>query len=264
MGRLVVLCALLMSIVLAALLPSAAFAHHCKGAHAGDPGCDSDGGGGADAGGFGPLGTGCTVFENPATLGTFHDDGGGAYCHGTDGQVSVPKRFRLDTKKFNGNDRKYYLTADACDADSPVCDGTVEVGLLQSQLRHRWLDGELVATGEEELDFQNMATGEIARVSVDLALGKSTRVLFGNDSGARMRCRAPSQAAPVWVECLGDSNLDGFCDLWVMTTHNLEGSAEPDAQACLKEWVKQSEVLLDGEITADFTMDICVLGVSCP
>lgn len=247
----------LTAIALAALIPTAAFAHHCKGPHAGDPSCDS--GGGGDTGGFGELGNGCVAFENPATLGTFHDDGGGAYCNGTDGQVSVPKRLRLDTKKFNRNNRKYLLDA-ICEANSSVCDGTVEVGVLQSQLRHRWVDGQLVATGEEELDFQGMAIGEIARVSVDLAIGKHARVLWGNDSGDRMRCPPPSEAAPLWVQCLDDQNADGFCDLWTMTTANLDGSAESDARACLKE----SSVLLDGEITADFTMGICVLGVSCP
>jgi hypothetical protein len=43
--------AFLAAVALAALSPSAVFAHHCKGPHAGDPGCDSgggDGGGAAD------------------------------------------------------------------------------------------------------------------------------------------------------------------------------------------------------------------------
>jgi hypothetical protein len=222
----------------------------------------------SNTGGFGELGNGCVAFDSPATLGTFHEDGGGAYCNGTDGQVSVPRRLRLDTTKFNGNDRKYFLDAEDCEANSTVCKGTVEVEVLQSQLRHRLIDGELVATGEEELDFQGMTIGEIARVSVDLAIGKDTRVLFGNDSGDRMRCPAPSQAAPVWVSCDDDFNNDGFCDLWTVSTENLGGpDALPDegnAQACLKQSVKRSQVLLDGEITADFTMGVCVLGVSCP
>jgi hypothetical protein len=246
----------LIALSFAALFSTSVLAHHCQGGHANDPDCGGGGGGGG-TGGFGDVGNGCVVFENPATLGTFHDDGGGAYCNGTDGQVSIPKRLRLDTKKFNRNDRQYLLDA-TCEANSAVCDGTVEVGVLQSQLRHQWIDGQLVA--DDELDFQGMAVGEIARVSVDLAIGRDTRVLFGNDSGERMRCPAPSEAAPLWVQCLDDQNGDGFCDLWTMTTVNLEGSAEPDARACLKE----SSELLDGEISADFTMGICVLGVSCP
>lgn len=40
----------LTAIALAALIPSAAFAHHCKGPHAGDPSCDSGGGGGGGGG----------------------------------------------------------------------------------------------------------------------------------------------------------------------------------------------------------------------
>lgn len=217
------------------------------------------GGGGGDSGGFGELGNGCVAFESAASPGTFHDDGGGAYCNGTDGQVSVPKRLRLDTKKFNSNNRKYYLDA-VCAAKSPACNGTVDVEVLQSQLRHEWIDGQLVGT--DELDFQGMAEGEITRVSVDLEIDRNTRLLFGNDSGDRMRCPAPSAAAPLWVQCLDDQNGDGFCDLWTLTTANLDGSAEPDARACLKN--SKTGAVLDGEVTADFSMAVCVLGVSCP
>lgn len=265
MGRFKTLIAFLTAVAFAVLVPSTASAHHCKGPHASAPECSSGGGGGdgGGSGGFGELGNGCVAFEAGGllgTLGTFHDDDRGAYCNGTDGQVSVPSRLRLDTKKFNSAARKYLLEA-ICEANSSVCDRTVEVRVLQSQLLHRWIDGQLVATGQEELDFQAMKIGDIERVSVDLAIGKNTKVLFGNDTGDRMRCPSPSEAAPLWVQCLEDRNDDGFCDLWTMTTTNLDvGSAESDARACLTE----SSVMVDGEITADFTMGICVLGVTCP
>lgn len=222
-----------------------------------------------NTGGFGELGNGCVTFTDAPDFGTFHDDGGGTYCNGTDGQVSVPLRLRLDTKKFNSEDRAYWLYADCSSGSNtgwPVCDGPIRVGTLQSQLRYELIDGSLVATSE--LDFQGLVVDEIARVSVDLDLPTwaNHKVKFGNDSDPQIRCDAPAASAPVWVACDGDSNHDGFCDLWTLSTVNLGGPdvlpGEGDARACLKN--TKRGVVLDGDVTADFTLKVCVLGLSCP
>jgi hypothetical protein len=219
--------------------------------------------GSSEPGGFGELGNGCVSFASGSDAGTFHDDDGGVYCNGSDGQVSVPKRLRLDSKKFNSNERSYWLDAICNDQTTPnaaVCTGPVEVGALQTQLRHEWIGGELVPT--DELDFQGMAPGEISRVSVDLYIDRNTKVQFGNDNGLRVRCDGAT-AAPLWASCEADKNGDGFCDSWLLTTANLDGDLEPDARACLKN--TRNGKVLDGDVTADFLLEVCVLGVdACP
>lgn len=223
--------------------------------------------GGGGTGGFGQLGNGCVTFLNAPDFGTFHDDGGGSYCNGTDGQVSVPKRFRLDTKKFNRNDRAYLLDAECSSGTATgwsACDGQVEVGILQSQLRYEVIGGELVATSE--LDFQSLQVGEIARVSLDLPVADSQRLKFGNENDPQVNCNEPANSAPVWISCDDDFNGDGFCDLWTVTTMNLGGPdtlpGEGDARACLKD--TGAGVTLDGDVIADFMLELCVLGVTCP
>ena len=42
------------------------------------------------------------------------------YCNGTDGQISIPSLLRMDTKKFNGNDRAYLIDATCTGIKTPT------------------------------------------------------------------------------------------------------------------------------------------------
>lgn len=216
---------------------------------------------GGGKGGFGDVGNGCIAFASTPAAGTIHDDGGGSYCNGSDGQVSVPKRLRMDTRKFNRNARIYWLDAICHGGQSPSdssCLGPVSADVFQSQMEYQWVGGTLVPT--EELDFQAMTPGESARVSLAVDAGSNRQLRFGNENGVRVNCPADTSGEPVWVSCEGDSNGDGFCDLWTLSTASLDGSGDPSARACL---INESAVV-DGDVQADFTLNICVLGVSCP
>lgn len=218
-------------------------------------------------GGFGDVGNGCVAFQPGGGEGTIHEDVDEAYCNGTDGQVSMPKRLRMDTKKFNSNERVYLVEATCAHS---FCAGEREAEVFQSQLRYTWDDavGALVPQEDDELDFQAMSIGEIARVSMSIAAGRKLRLKFGNEHGLRVQCPAGTAGeptgGPLWARCEADDNGDGFCDLWTVTTLNLErvdDNDEPDARACL---VNHHGKLLDGNVQADFILDVCVLGVSCP
>jgi hypothetical protein len=71
----------------------------------------------------------------------------------------------------------------------------------------------------------------------------------------------------VWVKCEDDFGgidgpgvPDGQCDLWTVSTSDLSGGGGAAARACL---VDDSGVLVDN-VKADFTIDVCVIGASCP
>lgn len=216
---------------------------------------------GGGKGGFGDAGNGCVAFANAPGAGTIHDDGGGAYCNGSDGQVSVPKRLRMDTKKFNRNARTYWVDAMCLGGQSPgdaFCSDAVSADVFQSQMEYQWVDGALVPT--DELDFQAMTPGEVTRVSLAVDVGFKRQLRYGNENGVRVNCPAGTSGEPVWVGCEDDFNGDGFCDLWTLSTNSLDGSGAPPARACL---MNESSVV-DGDVQAEFTLGVCVLGVSCP
>jgi hypothetical protein len=245
---------------------------HGKDTDCGPPdGGDSGQNTGGGKGGFGELGNACLnlpEMDPSADSGTIANDGVSVYCHGEDGQISVPKRFRIDTKKFNGNDSSYWVNADC---GHVWCGGDQELKIFQSQLWYNQ-DGTLYnpdnVPGDfngKELNFQEMGVGDVERASMSVAaVDKDYRLVFGKNSGGSVRCQSDTNTGPIWVRCETDSNQDGLCDRWTVSTQDLSGSASSDdARACLKE--RDVEVAWD--VVADFEMDVCVLGgglAACP
>ena len=99
------------------------------------------------------------------------------------------------------------------------------------------------------------------------AADKNYRLLFAKDSGGSFRCEGvldSDETGPVWVKCDDDTNNDGLCDRWTISTADL--TLGPDelpspARACLKE----RDVLVNTGVRADFEMKVCVLGLEgCP
>jgi hypothetical protein len=251
------------------------------------PSCKNDGGGGK--GGMGELGNGCVTFLHGDGEGTFHDDsayppyGDETYCNGTDGQVSVPSRFRMDPKKFNKTDRKYYAQVKCIGYISgsgiEFCEKEIETRDVQSQLKYvEGPSGIWMPEGTDiELNFQEMAppfndTYEVTRVSMSISVAKQHYLLFGNEFGQRVKCLSDSNfpvvyGAPVWARCDADFNDDTLCDAWTVSTFELDDTSlgwdenVPSAHACLRGGTS-GDMFWD-DVQADFVFDICVLGISC-
>lgn len=271
---------LIFVLALVALAPNESVACHrdniphgkdtdCSPPDGGDGGHNTGGGGGQ--GGFGELGNACLNLPEmgpSADNGTIANDGVSVYCHGQDGQISVPKRFRIDTKKFNGNDSSYWVDADC---GHTWCGGDQELKIFQSQLWYNH-DGTLYNPDNVpgdfngiELNFQEMVAGDIERASMSVAaVDKDYRLVFGKNSGGSFRCQSDANTGPIWVKCELDSNQDELCDRWTISTSDLSGSSSSDdARACLKE----RDVEVAWGVVADFEMDVCVLGAGlaeCP
>jgi hypothetical protein len=223
-------------------------APHGKDMECGAPGGGDGGqntGGGGGKGGFGELGNACLHLPEigpDAYEGTIANDGVSVYCHGEDGQISVPKRFRIDTKKFNESQLWYNQDGTLYNPDEVPGD----------------FNGK-------ELNFQEMGVGDVERASMSVAaVDNDYRLIFGKNSGGSFRCETDANTGPVWVKCEADSNEDGFCDRWTVSTSDLSDQPFPDdARGCLKE----RDVEVAWGVVANFEMDVCVLGgglAECP
>lgn len=243
---------------------------------------------------MGELGNACAEFlpvpnaDPDEKWGTIYDDGFGEYCNGTDGQVSIPTRFRMDSKKWNKEGRKYFVDAVCLEPESEqqptLCDGAAEISAIQSQIKYncvevcsgtplqcecRWD----LAGADVELHFQEMTPNEVARVSMSVLVGKQRHLHFGDDQDfSRAKCPPGENdvvyGEPVWVRCDSNTNPedDELCDRWTVSTFKLQPGSpgidfELSAHACLIEGV--SGVPTWENVQADFILDVCVLGVSC-
>jgi hypothetical protein len=208
----------------------------------------AQGQGNNNKGGFGDEGAGCASFRD-----SFDDsvrsDGGGVYCNGTDGQVSVPKRFRIDLKKFNSNKRTIIV--------EPYCagaDGTLSLCLKSFQ-------GEIVLQslkeyvgGQEQdgdLDFQSIGLDETRHAGLTIAFQfnrkNSFALSYGNDTSSDFsRCPTFSASEPVSVTCTAVNPDSGNCAAWFV-----EGG-----KACLKDAL--SGDILDDDVTARFGIELFV------
>ena len=229
-------------------------------AHAKKGGQGGGGNGGGDKGGFGPLGDGCVTFLSGQGPGRFSGDGRGIYCNGTDGQISVPVRLRLDTKKFNGNKRFYWVWGECsgapvigdqlCDDDNPETTNGDEIAHAQMSI-------------ESDLDMQAMGLGTFARVDMGIKIDR-THFLYYDD----ILCNHPASPADrLWVRCDLDTNGDDLCDRWTVSTdsafpeftdENDSEFASNSARACLKTGAYAD--FIDYDVIADFTMKVCVMG----
>ena len=220
----------------------------------GGPG--NGGNGGGDKGGFGSLGDGCVTFLNSQLPGTFSGDGSGIYCNGTDGQISVPVRLRLDTKKFNENDRFYWVWGN-CSYGS-----TEEICVVGAEMKNLQMGAEAEGNGStigDGLDWTLMSPTDTTRVEMGIKIDRTHFLYF--DQG--VLCNDPtSLAGPVWVRCDADKNEDSLCDRWTVSTDPafpVDGVYGGDAaHACLKTGAFGD--FLDYNVIADFTMKVCVIG----
>lgn len=217
------------------------------------------GSGGSGKGGFGELGDGCVTFLSPGGPGTVHDDGFGTYCNGSDGQVSVPVHLRLDTKKFNPGDRYFSIEGD-CSADPPtstqaLCDSGVDGLMLNVTV--------VDELGTTDLNWTEMTTGEeSANARMGIKIDNSHFLYFDSlaCSGSDL-----SPPRPIHVRCDDDNNGDTFCDLWTISTYpdfRDTGFDDSASHACFKSGA--NGIFYSEEVKADFTMEVCVMGVSCP
>jgi hypothetical protein len=245
--------------------------------HAGKPGGKPPKEGGGGKGGFGELGNGCVTFipgPNTNSFDNIHDDGvNPTYCNGTDGQVSIPVRLRVDTKKFNKEGRYYGFAYEKCGIGESWCNGGAE--LARGQMGNEFvldinLDGEEVLVSNGGLDMTLMTPQHVTRVGIGFFIDNDHGLNFSSeyDEFGELNDRAcfedpdlgPSNAEPLWVRCEADVDSDELCDLWTVSTFELlpgGGFGFGKAQACLKNGLFS---MLDPNVDADFTISICVMG----
>lgn len=175
------------------------------------------------------------------------------YCHGTDGQVTVPTLLRHDLKKFNGNGRTIIVDPYCHDGGEFCFASPAEARILQSR-------GEGYFSGlyaGNDVKFPLMGDGEVTRVSLDFDLGGQLHVYFGNgsfvnDSTQTCGLDPNSVANPAWVRC--EAHDGTVCTEWTVSSDDLRVPlpATPDnARACLVKYKGGTQVL-DGDVEADF------------
>jgi hypothetical protein len=261
--------------------------------HAGKPGGKPPKDDGGDKGGFGELGNGCVTFvqgpdgsfPTPGT-GRIHDDSelslSRRYCNGTDGQVSIPVRLRVDTKKFNKENRYYSFEYDDCNA-ADWCDGGAKLAHGQMGNEYVWAEdpddsnNEILVLWEGGLDMTLMPADpdypafgsnlNVTRVGMGFFIDNDHQLSFSNEYNDRGCFGESSDAEPLWVRCDADvgggveGGADGLCDRWTVSTFPLSpdgGFAEgPPVNACLKNGIF---VMEDPNVRADFTIEVCVMG----
>ena len=216
------------------------------------------GSGGSDKGGFGELGDGCVTFVSPAGA-TVSDDGGGRYCNGSDGQVSVPVHLRLDTKKFNKGHRWFWVEG-TC-SDSPL-DAEAQT---QCQLLSEGYDGLMtnvtVVENGVDLNWTEMSPNEVLKARMGIKIDNS-HFLYLDPYDC-----SEGYSDPVYVRCEADTPPgDGLCDKWTISTDwgfptlNNGGAFIHTPHACFKSGGYGSFYSV---VEANFTLEVCVMGVSC-
>jgi hypothetical protein len=231
------------------------------------------GSGGSGKGGFGELGDGCVTFLSPEGEGFIHDDYSESaktnYCNGSDGQVSVPVRLRFDTKKFNPDDR-YFWIAGVCNQDQgdtaqALCGQGVEglrMGLSLDKDGNDW-------------DWTAMSvSNEPKEATMGVKIDNNHFLYFDPRTGGLCDTDglgSVEAAGPVFVRCDGDTAVngsgDGKCDMWTISTDGdfptgTDSFSANASSACFKTGAYGD--FYNHDVTANFTIKVCVMGVSCP
>ena len=212
------------------------------------------GSGGSGKGGFGELGDGCVTFVSPA-LATVSDDGGGHYCNGSDGQVSVPVHLRFDTKKFNKDHRSFWVEGTCSDSPSDT-EAQAQCGLLEEGYDGLMLNVTVV-DDNGDLNWTEMDETEMLIARMGIKIDNSHFLYFDP-----LVC-PEADPDPVYVRCDGDTPPeDGLCDRWTISTDPLFptiGDAFTGASsACFKSGAYGT---FYSEVEMNFTVEVCVLGV---
>jgi hypothetical protein len=222
--------------------------------------------GGKGKGGGEETTTGCLTYSDRSLVDEIQSDGfdPAVYCHGTDGQVTVPTLLRHDLKKFNDNGR-VIIVVPRCWGGETVAVGTPCFGSDTAEARILQSRGEGNPDGTyagNDLKFQEMREGDVTRVSLDFDLGRQVHVYFGNgsfinDSTQTCGPYAQTSARPAWVRCEAEEGnpTDGYrCTEWTVSSDDLrDAPPEPpdNARACLVKY-KGGTQILDGNVEADF------------
>jgi hypothetical protein len=217
------------------------------------------GSGGSGKGGFGELGDGCVKFVSPAGA-NVSDDGDGRYCNGSDGQVSVPVHLRFDTKKFNKGHRWFWVEGTCTDSDFSLdAEASAQCELLSYGYDGLMTNVTVVDEYGEDLNWTDMGQGDVLDARMGIKIDNSHFLFFGP-----LNCpeRDPD---PVYVRCEADTEpKDGLCDRWTISTDPLfptTGGTFTDASsACFKSGAYGT---FYSEVGMNFTMEVCVIGVSC-
>ena len=152
-------------------------------------------------------------------------DGNGAYCHNSDGQVTIggdqkstKGRFRLDTSKFDKTGRLAGLDFSSCVSGACDLSGSVTTEVLyQSQGEYKDSGMRLVAVGDGfNLNFNRIPLGQTGHASLWVVFGGGYRVAFTNETDPISPCVGGS---PVAVTCTA-AKTDGSCSAWTMQGAN--------------------------------------------
>jgi hypothetical protein len=211
------------------------------------------GGGGKGKGGLDAGETACSTFNDDSSTFEIVSDNYTTYCHGTDGQISIPSRYRHDLKKFNSNDRKI-LVDPIChgnDPDNPyLCLTEPANGYIWQSIRGGDANGEYTGF---EFNFQEMLGGEVATMSLGIQIGKQQHIYFGEQGfGSNgVDITFGTNSSPVWVKCVSQTNAP--CTAWIISTADLRPGPDPSpaARACMFDY-KGGTTLVDSDVEADF------------
>jgi len=218
------------------------------------------GSGGSGKGGFGELGDGCVTFVSPDGPGTVSADNNKPYCNGSDGQVSIPVHLRLDTKKFNKAHRYFWVQGECLDS-SLDDEATIECAKLRAGMDGLRMNVYVVDDSRVDLNWQE----EMAPLEE-----REARMGIKTENGHLyfdpLDCwEVPWE--PVYVRCDDDKNGDLLCDQWTISTDPdfptiaNKGVFDNASSACFKSGAYGSFYSV---VEANFTMEVCVMGVSCP
>jgi len=242
------------------------------------------------AGGKGYVDTGSAEYvynDDILNGGALLSDGGGPYCHGVDGQVTLLARFIQDLDVHNQHDRTLTVDPDCIDVDYD-CFEPLEVNFLGTY-RKAYPDGtpfgEGDQMGERELVLRDMDMGDnrIWRATMSFDLGKKRFLLFGHrgfvctsmhcgypDDGTAPAGAVITQSEPIWVRCdaVGEDNR---CVDWTISTFDLTLSDpfadDSPVHGCLAySWLKGSPKLVNPDVEANFFIDVRYVekGATCP
>lgn len=220
------------------------------------------GGKGKGKGGFEEGATGCTLFLNATNHEIYSDDtiptptNSTVYCHGTDGQVSVPSRYRHDLKKFNTTvPRREVRVHPKCGDVS--CPGAPYNGYI-------WQSYEFIVESRDPwAQLPAMTKNQVAEMSLGIQIGKQLHIYFGGqgitgETSACKACGGPSDK--VWVKCIEQKDESSPCTGWTITTDNLSTATGPSSRACMIDY-KGGTNCISGVVEADFSIGVVAIPV---
>jgi hypothetical protein len=226
--------------------------------------------GGSGKGGFGELGNGCVTFLSPQGDGFIYDDYSDSlktnYCNGSDAQVSVPVRLRLDMSKFNKKHRYFWIDGDCNSATGDTTQALCKQGVEGLRM------GLSLDTNGDDWDWTEMSVSDgLKEATMGVKIDNNHFLYFDPRTGGFCDTDGLGSieaAGPVFVRCDGDTKVngivDGKCDMWTISTDPdfPDSTFDNASSACFKSGAYGD--FYNSDVTANFTIEVCVMGVSCP